>query len=50
MDGGSGTAKAGVTAVVGGGAAGIAAVKALAEAGLPVLGLERAEALGGLWR
>ncbi|MFF8565909.1 SDR family NAD(P)-dependent oxidoreductase [Streptomyces albidoflavus] len=51
MGGGSGAAAdAGVTAVVGGGAAGIAAVKALAEVGLPVLGLERAEALGGLWR
>ncbi|MFI6513047.1 SDR family NAD(P)-dependent oxidoreductase [Streptosporangium sp. NPDC050855] len=40
----------GVTAVVGGGAAGIAAVKALVEAGLPVLGIERAASLGGLWR
>lgn len=39
-----------LTAVVGGGAAGIAAVKALAEAGLPVFGVERASALGGLWR
>lgn len=40
----------GVTAVVGGGAAGIAAAKALIEAGLPVLGVERAASLGGLWR
>ncbi|WP_329092427.1 MULTISPECIES: SDR family NAD(P)-dependent oxidoreductase [unclassified Streptosporangium] len=40
----------GVTAVVGGGAAGIAAAKALVEAGLPVLGVERAASLGGLWR
>jgi len=39
-----------MTAVVGGGAAGIAAVKALVEAGLPVLGVERATSLGGLWR
>ncbi|MEU4403620.1 SDR family NAD(P)-dependent oxidoreductase [Streptosporangium sp. NPDC023963] len=42
--------RGGVTAVVGGGAAGIAAVKALVEAGLPVLGVERAASLGGLWR
>ncbi|WP_440071686.1 SDR family NAD(P)-dependent oxidoreductase [Streptosporangium sp. OZ121] len=42
--------RGGVTAVVGGGAAGIAAVKALVEAGLPVLGVERATSLGGLWR
>ncbi|MEU8204687.1 SDR family NAD(P)-dependent oxidoreductase [Streptosporangium sp. NPDC049046] len=40
----------GTTAVVGGGAAGIAAAKALIEAGLPVLGIERANSLGGLWR
>ncbi|MEU3163103.1 SDR family NAD(P)-dependent oxidoreductase [Streptosporangium sp. NPDC006930] len=40
----------GMTAVVGGGAAGIAAAKALIEAGLPVLGIERATSLGGLWR
>ncbi|MEV4750748.1 SDR family NAD(P)-dependent oxidoreductase [Streptosporangium amethystogenes subsp. fukuiense] len=40
----------GVTAVIGGGAAGIAAAKALIEAGLPVLGIERAPCLGGLWR
>ncbi|MFF3439540.1 SDR family NAD(P)-dependent oxidoreductase [Streptosporangium sp. NPDC002721] len=40
----------GVTAVVGGGPAGIAAVKALVEAGLPVFGVERAASLGGLWR
>lgn len=39
-----------VTAVVGGGAAGIAAVKALAQAGVPVFGVERAACLGGLWR
>ncbi len=39
-----------VTAVVGGGAAGIAAVKALAQAGVPVFGVERASCLGGLWR
>ncbi|RBY87870.1 SDR family NAD(P)-dependent oxidoreductase [Blastococcus sp. TF02A-30] len=38
------------TAVVGGGAAGIAAVKALLEAGVPVVGFERAAELGGLWR
>ncbi|WP_436762887.1 SDR family NAD(P)-dependent oxidoreductase [Streptosporangium sp. V21-05] len=45
-----GTPGRGVTAVVGGGAAGIAAAKALVEAGLPVLGVERAASLGGLWR
>ncbi|HEX6877435.1 MAG TPA: SDR family NAD(P)-dependent oxidoreductase [Nocardioidaceae bacterium] len=39
-----------LTAVVGGGAAGIAAVKALAQAGVPVFGVERATELGGLWR
>ncbi|MEU8380289.1 SDR family NAD(P)-dependent oxidoreductase [Streptosporangium sp. NPDC048865] len=44
------TAGRGVTAVVGGGAAGVAAVKALVEAGLPVFGVERAGSLGGLWR
>ncbi|MGC5011340.1 SDR family NAD(P)-dependent oxidoreductase [Streptosporangium sp. DT93] len=44
------TTAAGMTAVVGGGAAGIAAVKALVEAGLPVFGIERAGSLGGLWR
>ncbi|WP_433413991.1 SDR family NAD(P)-dependent oxidoreductase [Microtetraspora malaysiensis] len=42
--------KPGMTAVVGGGAAGIAAVKALIEADVPVLGIERADGLGGLWR
>ncbi len=42
--------KPGMTAVVGGGAAGIATVKALIEAGVPVLGIERADALGGLWQ
>ncbi|MER6173235.1 SDR family NAD(P)-dependent oxidoreductase [Streptosporangium sp. NPDC001681] len=46
----AGTPGRGVTAVVGGGAAGIAAAKALIEAGLPVLGVERATSLGGLWR
>ncbi|MEU4835413.1 SDR family NAD(P)-dependent oxidoreductase [Streptosporangium sp. NPDC023615] len=44
------TTTAGTTAVVGGGAAGIAAVKALVEAGVPVFGIERADSLGGLWR
>ncbi len=39
-----------LTAVVGGGPAGIAAVKALAQAGVPVFGVERAASLGGLWR
>lgn len=37
-------------AVVGGGIAGIAAVKALLQAGVEVFGVERAEELGGLWR
>lgn len=36
--------------VVGGGAAGIAAVKALHEAGVDTTGVERASELGGLWR
>lgn len=38
------------TAVVGGGAAGIAAAKALLDAGVPVVGFEQAPELGGLWR
>lgn len=38
------------TAVVGGGAAGIATVKALLATGVPVVGFEQAPELGGLWR
>src|SRR5690606_41465564 len=45
-----GTAGPGRVAVVGGGVAGIAAVKALLEAGGEVFGVERAAELGGLWR
>src|SRR5690606_41421437 len=45
-----GTAGPGRVAVVGGGVAGIAAVKALLEAGVEVFGVERAAELGGLWR
>ncbi|MER6403779.1 SDR family NAD(P)-dependent oxidoreductase [Streptomyces viridosporus] len=50
MDAGRGTAAPGRVAVVGGGIAGIAAVKALLEAGVEVYGIERAGELGGLWR
>ncbi|MFF5595896.1 SDR family NAD(P)-dependent oxidoreductase [Streptomyces althioticus] len=50
MGAGRGTAGPGRVAVVGGGIAGIAAVKALLQAGVEVLGVERAEELGGLWR
>ncbi|MFI8090426.1 SDR family NAD(P)-dependent oxidoreductase [Streptomyces sp. NPDC086080] len=50
MGAGRDTALPGRVAVVGGGVAGIAAVKALLEAGVEVVGLERAEELGGLWR
>ncbi|WP_139058300.1 FAD-dependent oxidoreductase, partial [Streptomyces prasinopilosus] len=50
MDAGRGTALPGRVAVVGGGIAGIAAVKALLEAGVEVYGIERAGELGGLWR
>ncbi|MET7367061.1 SDR family NAD(P)-dependent oxidoreductase [Streptomyces sp. NPDC005566] len=48
MDAGQGTAVR--VAVIGGGIAGIAAVKALREAGVDVCGIERAGELGGLWR
>ncbi|WP_261675745.1 SDR family NAD(P)-dependent oxidoreductase [Streptomyces lusitanus] len=50
MGAGRGTAGPGRVAVVGGGIAGIAAVKALLQAGVEVFGVERAEELGGLWR
>ncbi|WP_431985790.1 SDR family NAD(P)-dependent oxidoreductase [Streptomyces griseoflavus] len=50
MGAGRETAGPGRVAVVGGGVAGIAAVKALIEAGVEVFGLERAGELGGLWR
>ncbi|MFI8306573.1 SDR family NAD(P)-dependent oxidoreductase [Streptomyces sp. NPDC085927] len=50
MDAGRGTTVPGRVAVVGGGIAGIAAVKALLEAGVEVCGIERAGELGGLWR
>lgn len=50
MGAGSGEAVPGRVAVVGGGIAGIAAVKALLQAGVEVLGVERADELGGLWR
>ncbi len=50
MGAGRGTAGPGRVAVVGGGMAGIAAVKALLQAGVEVFGVERAEELGGLWR
>ncbi|CAL9414670.1 SDR family NAD(P)-dependent oxidoreductase [Streptomyces cellulosae] len=50
MGAGRDTAGPGRVAVVGGGIAGIAAVKALLQAGVEVFGVERAEELGGLWR
>ncbi len=50
MGAGRGTAGPGRVAVVGGGIAGIAAVKALLQAGVDVFGVERADELGGLWR
>ncbi|MFD6906425.1 SDR family NAD(P)-dependent oxidoreductase [Streptomyces sp. NPDC060077] len=50
MGTGRDTAVPGRVAVVGGGIAGIAAVKALLGAGVEVIGLERAGELGGLWR
>lgn len=50
MDGGREGTVPGRVAVVGGGIAGVAAVKALLEAGVEVFGVERAPELGGLWR
>ncbi|MGA5804664.1 SDR family NAD(P)-dependent oxidoreductase [Streptomyces cellulosae] len=50
MGAGRDTAGPGRVAVVGGGIAGIAAVKALLQTGVEVFGVERAEELGGLWR
>ena len=36
-------------AVVGAGAAGLATLKALADAGVPAIAFEAADTLGGLW-